>query len=152
MKLVSAFLIGLVFGLGLIVAGMTNPAKVQAFLDLDGAWDPSLALVMAGAIAAAMPAFALIRRRNSSLLGGVLQLPSAHTIDRRLLGGSAVFGIGWGMAGVCPGPSMVLLGTGTPQAVLFVAAMLAGMAVYEWLERRRQAHFSKEPGGGGVAA
>lgn len=128
-------LAGLVFGLGLIVSGMVEPAKVQGFLDLAGAWDPSLALVMAGAIAVGLPAFALAARRRESFLGLQMQLPRGTQIDRRLVGGSLLFGIGWGLAGLCPGPALVVAGSGDLKALGFVAAMLLGMALFEWLER-----------------
>ncbi len=131
----TALLAGLVFGLGLIVSGMANPAKVLAFLDLAGAWDPSLALVMAGAIAVGVPAFAYARRRQHSLLGLPMQLPASTRIDRRLVLGSLLFGVGWGIAGICPGPALVLLGTGQIKAALFVVAMLAGMLLFKWLQR-----------------
>lgn len=127
MMIVAAGLVGLLFGLGLMVAGMANPAKVLAFLDVAGAWDPSLALVMGGAIGVALPAFALSRRRERGWLGARFDWPRATQIDRRLLLGGALFGVGWGMAGVCPGPALVLLGAGVPQALGFVVAMLAGM-------------------------
>jgi len=128
---------GLVFGLGLIVSGMVNPAKVLGFLDLAGAWDPSLALVMAGAIAVGLPAFLLARRRRESLLGLPMHLPTDSRIDRRLVIGSLLFGIGWGLAGLCPGPAVVVLGLGNLKAVAFFVAMLAGMGVFELLERRQ---------------
>jgi uncharacterized membrane protein YedE/YeeE len=134
----ASLLSGLVFGLGLIVSGMVNPAKVLAFLDLAGRWDPSLAFVMAGAIAVGMLAFAVARRRTVSFLGLDMKLPSARHIDRRLVGGSILFGIGWGMAGFCPAPGLVALGMGEVKALVFVAAMLAGMGVFELIERRRQ--------------
>ena len=137
MLVVTAFLSGLVFGLGLILSGMANPAKVLAFLDLAGAWDPSLALVMVGAIGAAWLPFAWARRRERSLLGAPLQLPTAQQPDRRLLLGSLVFGAGWGLAGFCPGPALVALGMGRPQAYVFVLAMLVGMGLFELLERRQ---------------
>ena len=111
-----AFVAGLVFGLGLIVAGMVNPAKILGFLDLAGKWDPSLALVMAGAIAVGLAAFAIARRRIVSALGLPMQLPSASTLDARLVSGSLVFGIGWGLAGFCPGPAIVALGAGYAKA------------------------------------
>ncbi|AVG15438.1 MULTISPECIES: YeeE/YedE family protein [Chromobacteriaceae] len=130
MKLVSAFLAGLVFGVGLIVAGMANPAKVLGFLDIAGSWDPSLALVMAGAVVVALPAFAVAKRRSRALLGDEMQLPATRSVDRRLLLGSLVFGSGWGLAGVCPGPALVLAGSGLPSGLLFLAAMLAGMWVH----------------------
>jgi uncharacterized membrane protein YedE/YeeE len=130
---------GLLFGLGLVISGMADPAKVLGFLDLAGAWDPSLALVMAGAIGVGLPAFALAKRRTQSLLGAPMQLPAARSIDRRLVGGSVLFGIGWGLAGFCPGPALVALGLGRWEAALFVAAMLAGMAAFEWLAGARRA-------------
>lgn len=132
-----AFVAGLIFGLGLMVAGMTNPAKILGFLDIAGNWDPSLALVMAGAIAVATFAFALARRRTTSALGSPMQLPTARTIDFRLVGGSVLFGIGWGLAGFCPGPAIVALGAGYAKAAVFVAAMLLGMGAFEIIERNR---------------
>lgn len=138
MNLLTALLAGLVFGLGLILSGMANPAKVLGFLDLAGAWDPSLAFVMAGAIAVGFAAFSLARRRTLSYFGAPMQLPKARDIDRRLIGGSTLFGIGWGVAGFCPGPALVAMGMGEVKAVVFTAAMLAGMGVFELLERRRR--------------
>jgi uncharacterized membrane protein YedE/YeeE len=136
MPILAALLAGLVFGIGLIVSGMANPAKVLAFLDLAGPWDPSLALVMAGAIAVGSVAFAIAARSGHTLLGLDLQLPTARHIDRRLVGGSLLFGIGWGLAGFCPGPALVALGMGELKAVVFVAAMLAGMGLFELLQRK----------------
>ncbi len=135
----TSLLAGLVFGLGLIVSGMANPAKVLGFLDLAGAWDPSLAFVMAGAIAVAAFAFALAKQRTVSFLGAALKLPGSRDIDRRLVIGSLLFGIGWGVAGFCPGPGLVALGMGETQALVFVAAMLAGMGLFQLIERRKQA-------------
>lgn len=132
----ASALAGLVFGLGLLVSGMADPAKVLGFLDLAGAWDPSLALVMAGAIAVGAVAFAVAGRRSRSWLGEPMRLPTARVIDRRLVGGSLAFGVGWGLAGFCPGPALVGLGMGQRGAVIFVAAMLAGMGVYELLQAR----------------
>jgi len=137
--LLSALLSGLVFGLGLIVSGMANPAKVLGFLDVAGAWDPSLILVMAGAIGLSLFAFVAAKRRPNSLLGAPMLLPQARRIDLPLLAGSALFGIGWGIAGFCPGPALAGLGQGLPKALLFVAAMLAGMVLYDVMERRRAA-------------
>ena len=136
MHLAASFLAGLVFGLGLILSGMANPAKVLGFLDLAGAWDPSLAFVMAGAIAVGVFAFAIARKRTVSYLGLDMKLPTARQIERRLIGGSVLFGIGWGIAGFCPGPGLVALGMGELKAVVFVVAMLAGMGLFEMLERR----------------
>lgn len=136
MSVIVAALAGLLFGLGLIVSGMADPAKVQGFLDLAGAWDPSLALVMAGAIAVGLPTFALAARRRETFLGLQMQLPRSTVVDRRLVGGSLLFGIGWGLAGLCPGPALVVAGLGDAKALGFVAAMVVGMGVFELLERR----------------
>ena len=133
----SALLSGLVFGLGLIVSGMDNPAKVLGFLDLAGEWDPSLALVMGGAIAVGFFAFSIAKNRTRSFIGAEMKLPTASTIDSRLLAGSALFGAGWGVAGFCPGPGLVALGMGEPKALVFVAAMLVGMVIFSWLEKRK---------------
>ncbi|MEX3951253.1 DUF6691 family protein [Paraburkholderia sp. EG287B] len=138
MRKLSAFACGLLFGIGLLVSGMANPAKVLGFLDLAGNWDPSLAFVMAGAIAVAAPAFWLARKRASSLAGAPIQLPTSRRIDGRLIGGALLFGAGWGLAGFCPGPALVAAGGGQPRAWLFVAAMLAGMAIFALLERHRR--------------
>ena len=137
MFIFTSLLAGLVFGLGLIVSGMANPAKVLGFLDLAGAWDPSLALVMAGAIAVSFFAFLFARNRTRSLIGADMKLPGARHIDRRLVVGSTLFGIGWGVAGFCPGPGLVALGMGEVKALVFVAAMLVGMVVFELFEKRR---------------
>lgn len=138
MPLFYAWVAGLVFGIGLLVSGMTNPAKVIGFLDVSGRWDPSLAFVMGGAIAVAAVGFKFARTRTRSLLGLPMNLPTARNIDRRLVMGSLLFGVGWGVAGICPGPALVLLGSGIPEGVVFVIAMLAGMGLFEWLERRRR--------------
>lgn len=140
-SLLTALLAGLVFGTGLLVSGLAQPAKVLAFLDLAGPWDPSLALVMAGAMSVAAVAFALARRRRTSLLGLMIEPPPTnrlHRFDGRLVGGSALFGIGWGLVGLCPGPALLALGTAQAKAFVFVLAMLAGMGAFEWLERRRR--------------
>ena len=134
----TAFLAGLVFGLGLLLAGMANPAKVLGFLDLAGAWDPSLALVMVAAIGVALLPLTWAKRRSRSLLGAPMQLPVKRELDRRLIGGSLLFGIGWGVAGICPGPAVAILLTGHWQVLLFVAAMLLGMLLFEALERRER--------------
>ena len=137
MPRLSAFFAGLLFGLGLLLAGMADPAKVLAFLDLAGDWDPSLALVMAGAIGAAALPLNLAQRRTKALLGGAMQLPTRRDLDARLVGGSLLFGVGWGIAGICPGPALAILLAGHWQALLFVAAMLAGMLIFTALEGRR---------------
>ena len=134
----TAFLAGLVFGLGLLLAGMANPAKVLGFLDLAGAWDPSLGLVMAGAIGVAVLPLTWAKRRQRSLLGAPMQLPVKRELDRRLIGGSLLFGVGWGIAGICPGPAVAIVLTGHWQVLLFVAAMLLGMLLFEVLERRER--------------
>lgn len=138
MACLGALLSGLVFGLGLIVAGMANPEKILGFLDLAGAWDPSLALVMVGAIGVGIIAFTQAKRRSRTLLGLPMQIPSAHHLDRRLIVGSLVFGVGWGIAGFCPGPAIVAVGAGEMKAVIFVAAMLVGMGIYEWLTQAKK--------------
>lgn len=135
MSRISEFLVGLLFGLGLILSGMTDPAKVQGFLDLAGAWDPSLAFVMGGAIAVGFFAYALARRRTAAVFGGAMHLPKATQIDRRLVLGSLTFGAGWGLAGFCPGPGVVSMAAGEPKAAVFVLAMVVGMAVFELAER-----------------
>ena len=137
MLVLTSLLSGLVFGLGLIVSGMANPAKVLAFLDLGGAWDPSLALVMAGAIAVGFLAFLIAKKRTLSFLGAEMKLPTARHSDRRLVIGSTLFGVGWGIAGFCPGPGLVALGMGEPKALVFVVAMLVGMMVFQLLEKHR---------------
>jgi uncharacterized membrane protein YedE/YeeE len=137
MRLVTSFLAGLVFGVGLIVSGMAQPSKVLGFLDITGRWDPSLGLVMIGAVAAGLIAFRLARGRQRSLLGLPMHLPTARDIDRRLVFGSLTFGIGWGFAGLCPGPALVDLGTGQAKAFVFVVAMLLGMGIFEWVQRRK---------------
>lgn len=137
MARLSAFAAGLLFGLGLLLAGMADPAKVLAFLDLAGAWDPSLALVMAGAIAVAGLPLNLAGKRQRSLPGQAMRLPERRDVDRRLIGGSLLFGVGWGIAGICPGPALVLLPGGPWQVLLFVLAMLAGMLIFAALEGRR---------------
>ncbi|GIX24629.1 MULTISPECIES: YeeE/YedE family protein [Caldimonas] len=134
MQRLTEFAVGLIFGLGLILSGMTDPGKVLGFLDVFGAWDPSLAFVMGGAIAVGVGAFAVARRRTTSFLGGAMHLPQRRDIDRRLVWGSLTFGVGWGLAGFCPGPALVSLGALQPKALVFVLAMLAGMAIYEYLE------------------
>lgn len=139
MTLLIAAVSGLLFGLGLILAGMANPAKVLGFLDLAGPWDPSLALVIAGAIAVGLVAFSLARRRSLSWLGEPMRLPAAGDIDRRLVLGGLAFGIGWGLAGFCPGPALVATAMGQGKAIVFTIAMVAGMLVFEALEKRRAA-------------
>jgi len=135
MNIVAALAAGLVFGIGLILSGMTDPGKVIGFLDVAGRWDPSLALVMGGAILVGFFAFRLAGRRGKTFLGGGLHLPQRRDIDLRLVGGSLLFGIGWGLAGFCPGPALVSLASGQQPAAVFVAAMLGGMLLYHAAER-----------------
>jgi hypothetical protein len=139
MRKLTALLAGLLFGIGLLLAGMANPAKVLGFLDLAGAWDPSLALVMLGAIAVAVLPFRWARQQRLTLLDAPMQLPNKRSLDRRLIGGSLLFGIGWGIAGICPGPALAILLSGHWQVLLFVLAMLAGMLLFSVLENRRAA-------------
>ena len=134
----SEFLVGLLFGLGLILSGMTDPGKVLGFLDLFGTWDPSLALVMGGAIMVGFFAFMLAKKRTQSFLGSAMHLPGRNDIDRRLVVGAALFGAGWGLAGFCPGPALVSLAAGQAQAAVFVVSMVAGMALFEAMEQRKR--------------
>lgn len=145
MNALFAFAAGLVFGVGLIVSGMTDPGKVIAFLDIAGTWDPSLGFVMAGAIFIGFFAFRIAGKRSRSFLRGAMHLPTRRDIDARLVLGSALFGIGWGMAGVCPGPALVLFASGIEQAAIFVAAMLGGMVIYTALERLAERPASEAP-------
>lgn len=134
-RTVSALLIGLLFGAGLAVSGMMNPAKVLGFLDVAGDWDPTLALVIAGALIVALPATLVARRRSRPLLAERFDMPTRRTIDVPLIAGSALFGLGWGLVGFCPGPAFAALATGLWQPGLFVVAMLAGMLVFHVLRR-----------------
>ena len=136
MPILNALLAGLIFGAGLLVSGMANPAKVLGFLDIAGNWDPSLAFVMAGAIAIGSVGFAMAHRRKHSLCDAPMLLPTATRIDRRVLAGSAMFGAGWGLAGFCPGPALVCVGSGEFGAMLFVVAMLVGMKIFALSEQR----------------
>jgi uncharacterized membrane protein YedE/YeeE len=134
----ASFAAGFVFGLGLLLSGMVNPVKVLGFLDLTGPWDPSLALVMAGAVAVGAGAFALMKKRTRTLLGAPVLLPAARRIDKRLILGSLVFGVGWGLAGICPGPALVLAGTASAKGLVFLAAMIAGNGIFEFFEKRKR--------------
>ncbi|MFT5588246.1 MAG: putative membrane protein YedE/YeeE [Bradyrhizobium sp.] len=136
MKLLLALLAGLVFGLGLILSGMTDPAKVIGFLDLAGNWDPSLGLVMGGAVLVGLVTFRFSARRTKAFLGDAMHIPTTRQIDRRLVLGGITFGVGWGLAGYCPGPALASLASSGFQALLFIAAMLAGMGLFALLEKR----------------
>ena len=134
---IASLIAGLVFGFGLLLSGMANPEKVLGFLDLAGRWDPSLALVMAGAIAVGIIAFRVASKRPITFLGKEFSIPANTTIDRRLVVGSLMFGAGWGLAGFCPGPALVALGAGHQKAFVFVLAMVAGMMIFEVTEKLR---------------
>ncbi|WP_394550081.1 DUF6691 family protein [Pantoea sp. SGAir0183] len=136
MVVLFSLLSGLLFGTGLLVSGMANPAKVLGFLDITRAWDPSLALVMGGAVIAGLVTFWLASRRKRPVFEETFYLPDNRTLDKRLISGAALFGIGWGLAGICPGPALVLLGGGVLKGIVFVLAMLAGMLLFEWLDSR----------------
>lgn len=129
------FAVGLLFGMGLMFSGMTDPSKVIGFLDLFGTWDPSLALVMGGAIMVGFFAFAVAKKRTTTFLGGVMRFPTNMDIDRKLVVGSMLFGTGWGLAGFCPGPALVSMADGQPKALVFVLAMLVGMLGFELMDR-----------------
>jgi len=151
MSILVQFAIGLVFGLGLVIAGMSDPAKVLNFLDLGaittGGWDPSLAFVMGGAIAVTFAGFRLVLRRKQPIFGGKFHLPTATDIDARIIAGPALFGVGWGLAGFCPGPAFTALTTGGNAALIFVAAMLVGMGGARWLANRPAALSPASRGG-----
>jgi hypothetical protein len=134
----TALLSGLIFGIGLILAGMSNPAKVLAFLDITALWDPSLGLVMGGAIAVGFVAFKIAGKRSSSFLGLPMNIPTSRIIDNRLVIGAFIFGIGWGLVGICPAPAFVLLGAGSVKGIVFLIAMLVGMGIFEIVESRRK--------------
>ena len=136
---VCEFVAGLLFGLGLLLSGMTDPGKVQGFLDLAGAWDPSLAFVMCGGVLVGLIAFGAAKKRDVSLLGAAFHWPQITQIDKPLVVGSLLFGIGWGLAGFCPGPALVALAAGYDKALVFVLAMLVGMVVCDAMQRRRAA-------------
>lgn len=132
-----AFISGLIFGLGLILAGMANPAKVLGFLDVAGTWDPSLAFVMTGAIMIGFVTFLFAKKRTQSFLGLPMQMPTNQLIDKKLVFGSALFGIGWGLAGICPGPGIVLLGAGETKGLVFVLALVLGVLIFRVVNRSR---------------
>ncbi len=136
MRLLSAFAIGLIFGLGITVSGMINPAKVLNFFDIAGTWDPSLAFVMAGALAVAIPGYRLVLGRPAPVMERRFQLPETRAVDRRLVLGSIVFGLGWGIAGFCPGGALPALGTGARDVYIFTAALVVGLLAARWLQAR----------------
>jgi uncharacterized membrane protein YedE/YeeE len=136
MQRLSEFIVGLVFGVGLLLSGMTDPAKVLGFLDLFGLWDPSLAFVMGGAILVGFFAFTIAKKRTRNFFGDAISLPKSNVIDKRLVIGSLLFGAGWGLAGFCPGPALVSMAAGQEKALIFVAAMVIGMVGFELFERK----------------
>lgn len=135
MRLLSAFAIGLIFGLGITVSGMVNPAKVVNFFDVAGTWDPSLIFVMGGALVTTFIGYQIILRRQAPVLAEKFQLPTNRTIDARLIGGAALFGVGWGIAGFCPGGALPALGTGRIEVFMFVAALIAGILAMRFVLR-----------------
>ena len=137
-RLIPAFLIGLLFGLGIVISGMGNPAKVLNFFDFAGTWDPSLIFVMGGALAVTFIGYRFVLARNRPLADERFHVPTSRTIDARLIGGAAVFGVGWGMAGFCPGGALPVIGTGRIEVLLFVAAMIAGIFTAQALTRLAQ--------------
>ncbi|MEX1235867.1 MAG: DUF6691 family protein [Roseovarius sp.] len=136
MRLILSYLIGLVFGIGIALSGMINPAKVLNFFDVAGTWDPSLAFVMGGALIVTALGYRLVLRRPAPLLSAKFQLPTRRDLDLPLIGGSAVFGVGWGIAGFCPGGALPALGTGRAEVFIFVAALLAGIIAAKVLQAR----------------
>jgi uncharacterized membrane protein YedE/YeeE len=144
MGLITALIAGLLFGSGLLLSGMANPAVVQGFLDVAGQWNPALAFTMGGAILVAAPAYRYARSRGTRFDGGPLDAPTRRDIDARLVGGAAVFGVGWGLCGICPGPALLLLTSGQVAAIVFVAAMCAGLWLASW--RRSRVTDASDPG------
>lgn len=136
MRLLSAFLVGLIFGVGIAVSGMINPAKVLNFFDIAGTWDPSLAFVMGGALVTTLLGYRIVLRRPAPVLEPRFVIPTARDIDARLIGGSAVFGIGWGIAGFCPGAAIPALGSGKGEVAAFVVALVAGIVVARLAQAR----------------
>lgn len=137
MQWLTAGFAGLLLGLGLILSGMANPAKVVGFLDVAGSWDPSLGLVMGGGLVVGSIGFALLKKQPKTLTGEPLNLPASRKIDVRLVLGSVLFGIGWGITGICPGPGLVLLGAGVSEGIVYIASLLAGMTLYSLIEKLR---------------
>jgi uncharacterized protein len=137
LRIFAALVCGIVFGLGLAISGMMNPAKVIGFLDVTGSWDPTLAFVMGGALLVAVPAYRLVLGRGHPALAGGLSLPANTRLDTPLILGSALFGVGWGLVGFCPGPAVAAVVTGLPTVLGFVASMVAGMALHAWISGKR---------------
>ncbi|EOV8087457.1 DUF6691 family protein [Providencia huaxiensis] len=135
MPILIALISGLLFGLGLVVAGMGNPAKILAFLDITGTWDPSLLITMAVGMVISGITFLWVKKRSVSVLNCPLQIPTNQTIDKKLVTGSVLFGVGWGLAGICPGPALLLTGMGITQGIIFTLAMVAGMAIFQFTQK-----------------
>ena len=135
-RTLSAFIAGLLFGVGLAVSQMTNPLEVLGFLDVAGDWDASLMLVLGGAVTVTFIAFRFVLRRTEPIFDSQFHLPKLSTVDKKLIGGSALFGVGWGIAGYCPGPGLASLSTLNSEAIVFVATLLAGLLVYRASERQ----------------
>jgi uncharacterized membrane protein YedE/YeeE len=132
LQIIASLIAGTLMGAGLMISGMMNPNKVLSFLDIFGNWDPTLIFVMGGAIFSALPGFWLSRRLTKPLLANNFQLPEKKSFDRRLVGGAAIFGVGWGLVGLCPGPAISAITTGSPQVIIFVISMTLGMVIYRW--------------------
>jgi uncharacterized membrane protein YedE/YeeE len=132
LQIIASLIAGTLMGAGLMISGMMNPNKVLSFLDIFGNWDPTLIFVMGGAIFSALPGFWLSRRLTKPLLANNFQLPEKKNFDRRLVGGAAIFGVGWGLVGLCPGPAISAITTGSPQVIIFVISMTLGMVIYRW--------------------
>lgn len=145
MGVLIQFVVGLIFGLGLVISGMVNPAKVLNFLDFAGTWDPSLALVMGGAVFVTAIGYRLVLVRPKPLFASSFHLPTQSTLDARIFAGPAIFGIGWGLSGFCPGPAVTSLGLAAPGTLAFVPAMLIGMAVARWLAPRPRTDHGQIP-------
>ncbi|SPZ18813.1 Predicted transporter component [Providencia rettgeri] len=135
MPILIALISGVLFGLGLVIAGMGNPAKILAFLDITGTWDPSLLITMAVGMVISGVAFLWVKKRSVSVLNCPLQIPTNQTIDKKLVTGSVLFGVGWGLAGICPGPALLLTGMGLTQGIIFTLAMVAGMAIFQFTQK-----------------
>jgi uncharacterized protein len=145
MRMVAALACGIIFGFGLAVSGMMNPAKVIGFLDVAGDWDPTLAFVMGGALLVAIPTYRVILKRRRPVLASGFSLPAGEKLDVPLIWGSALFGVGWGLVGFCPGPAVAAVVTGLPPVLGFVAAMIAGMALHAWLSGKHIGRKSSSP-------
>lgn len=151
-KTFAALVCGIIFGLGLAISGMIDPAKVVGFLDVAGNWDPTLAFVMVGALLVAVPGYRAILGRRRPVLTNAFSLPTKSRLDGTLLGGSALFGVGWGLVGFCPGPAVAAIVTGLPAVLGFVAAMLAGMALHAWISGELPARKDSSSDAGAPAA